>query len=229
VGTTPITLELTAFQPAPATQQVAAAEPEPAEPVAAPAPQDPMPPDPPPQPVAAQPEVIPPSVPEPVRPPEPRVVKPPTAKPSVIAHPVATPKPPPPRRAPSVSPPVAARPPVEQPNVAKAAPPGPVAPLVDGQAAQQYLTALAAQINRSKFYPRASRRLHEQGTVVVSFVILRSGELTELSIAESSGYARLDDAALETLRRLSPFTQIPAAIGRDQWPISVPLAFHLRP
>jgi hypothetical protein len=33
---------------------------------------------------------------------------------------------------------------------------------------------------------------------------------------------------LKTLRRVTPFRPIPEALDRDNWPISVPIAFSLR-
>jgi protein TonB len=99
---------------------------------------------------------------------------------------------------------------------------------IDVEAKQHYLAALAAQIDRRKYYPRAARRLGEEGRVVVHFVIQRNGELTDLRVTESSGSPRLDEAALKTLRRVTPFKPIPVGFGSDQWPISVPITFSLR-
>ncbi len=119
---------------------------------------------------------------------------------------------------------------VEQAVAAKAAPIEPVkptAPAADAQQRQHYLAALAASIDRRKYYPRVSRRRGEEGRVVVSFVIRKTGELTDLTVTESSGSRRLDEAALKTLRRISPFQPIPEALARDAWSITVPIAFHL--
>jgi protein TonB len=93
---------------------------------------------------------------------------------------------------------------------------------------ESYLAELAAQINRKKYYPRASRRFGEEGTVVVSFVLQRDGRVTDLAVAQSSGSERLDEAALTTLERVTPFRPIPDVLQRDDWPISVPIAFNLR-
>ncbi len=106
--------------------------------------------------------------------------------------------------------------------------PSPALPVVSHEQKQHYLAVLAARIDRSKYYPKLSRRLGEEGTVVVSFVIERSGHLSDLAIVESSGHRRLDRAALKTLRRVSPFLPIPDGLQRDNWPISVPISFHLR-
>ena len=91
------------------------------------------------------------------------------------------------------------------PVLAVAAPvatPGP-APIVppDGSA--------ATLRNPPPTYPMESRRRHEQGTVRLRVLISVEGQVREISIAKSSGYERLDHAALETVRkwRFQPGTQ----------------------
>ena len=93
---------------------------------------------------------------------------------------------------------------------------------------QAYLAELVREIHRNKYYPRKARRRAEQGTVLVRFTIEREGGLSAISVASSSGFHRLDDAALETLRRLTPFRPIPVALNRERWPITVPIEFSLR-
>lgn len=201
-----------AEEPPVAEEPPLAEEPPPPEPVAEAPPPPPEPvealPPPPPQTVAKA------DVPRPVKaerrpPPKPR-----RAEPVPPPAPVVASAPPPP-----VAPPVA-------PTIAMAAPA--VAPPRIEAIRSAYLAALAEQIHRHKFYPRASRRFNEQGTVVVRFVIEKDGRLRELSVAESSGIERLDTAALETLRKVTPFEPIPDVLGRDEWPISVPIAFTLQ-
>jgi protein TonB len=48
-------------------------------------------------------------------------------------------------------------------------------------------------------YPPASRRAHETGTVLLSFLIDADGKILESKVERSSGYRRLDDAAREGL------------------------------
>lgn len=93
---------------------------------------------------------------------------------------------------------------------------------------ESYLEALANALHRHKRYPRKARRRDEQGTVMLSFVIERDGRLVDRRIATSSGFDRLDHAALATLHRLDRFQPIPEALGRERWPISVPIEFRLR-
>lgn len=49
-------------------------------------------------------------------------------------------------------------------------------------------------------YPVLSKRRGETGTVSVSFVVGPSGRIEDIQIKESSGYSRLDEAALAAMR-----------------------------
>lgn len=50
-------------------------------------------------------------------------------------------------------------------------------------------------------YPKISRRRGEEGTVVLSIEVLASGKVGHAAITRSSGYARLDDAALKAAQQ----------------------------
>lgn len=50
-------------------------------------------------------------------------------------------------------------------------------------------------------YPSASRRLEEEGTVLLRFLIDVDGKAVKSEIESSSGYARLDEAARQALGR----------------------------
>jgi protein TonB len=49
-------------------------------------------------------------------------------------------------------------------------------------------------------YPPTSRRLGEEGRVVVNVYVLADGRVGDVQVLESSGYERLDAAALEHVR-----------------------------
>jgi periplasmic protein TonB len=95
-------------------------------------------------------------------------------------------------------------------------------------AERAYLTALQEALAREQRYPPQARRRRQTGTATVSCVLQADGYLDEIRIAVSSGDPDLDQAALETLYRLRRFDPIPAALGRDRWPLRVPLIFNLR-
>lgn len=74
---------------------------------------------------------------------------------------------------------------------------------------------------------RAKRRVKggDRGTVVVSFTVSAGGQASGIRVARSSGSAALDEAALESVQRASPFPKIPDGAGRSSWPFSVPIVF----
>jgi len=75
-------------------------------------------------------------------------------------------------------------------------------------------------------YPALSRRLREQGRVLLRVQVSTAGTPLEVTIKESSGFKRLDQAALETVKqwRFTPAKQgnTPLESGVD-----VPLQFFL--
>jgi periplasmic protein TonB len=58
-------------------------------------------------------------------------------------------------------------------------------------------------------YPRASSRLRESGTVIVRVLIDEAGLPKEVQVSTSSGYARLNEAAVAAVRkaRFKPYTE----------------------
>lgn len=58
------------------------------------------------------------------------------------------------------------------------------------------LVNASAHFNAPPHYPQLSRKLREQGTVVLELTVLASGKVTDVRVQQSSGYARLDKAAL---------------------------------
>lgn len=93
---------------------------------------------------------------------------------------------------------------------------------------RQYLAALQRAIARHQRYPMDARRKQQTGIVTVAFVVHADGRIRQARIAKSSGQAALDQAALEALRRLDRFEPIPPSIGRQTWPLQVPIRFDLR-
>ena len=75
-------------------------------------------------------------------------------------------------------------------------------------------------------YPRLSRRLGEAGLVVVRVYVDEAGAPRVVQIAQSSGFARLDDAALASVQRarFKPYSEngVPTA----GW-ARIPIPFEL--
>lgn len=79
-------------------------------------------------------------------------------------------------------------------------PPKPVAPPTDKTPNEQPRADLDYLANRQPGYPPMSRRLKEQGTVRLWVRTDASGAVLEIRLHQSSGYDRLDQAALRAVR-----------------------------
>ncbi len=125
------------------------------------------------------------------------------------------PPPPPPPKA-STPPPPAYVPPVEVAVVPSApsvnaiaavsatpqppAPPAPPAPVVKSEPVRTGAVVNSANCEKPE-YPSASRRMEEEGTVSLRFLIGPDGKVLQSEIDKSSGYKRLDEAARAGLSR----------------------------
>jgi protein TonB len=132
-------------------------------------------------------KIVPPVI---ARPPEPLPVEQPKPKPKPKPRPLPKklPPAPPSERAVSKPPEPALEPPAPAPAEPAQMPVTP--PRVD-----------ASQLkNPAPPYPSLSRRLREEGTVVLELLILADGTVGEIRVQTSSGFPRLDQSALETVR-----------------------------
>jgi protein TonB len=59
-------------------------------------------------------------------------------------------------------------------------------------------------------------------------VIRADGRIGSIRVAKSSGSAELDAAGVATLERLGRFKPIPESVGRERWPLRVPIRFALQ-
>lgn len=66
-----------------------------------------------------------------------------------------------------------------------------------------------ARLERFRRYPNAPRARRQAGIVQVRVSVAGDGSLLALSLEHSSGYALLDQAALDTLRRAAPLPEVP--------------------
>lgn len=94
---------------------------------------------------------------------------------------------------------------------------------------------LAQQYNRDHFryiqqliaskakYPRAARARNQEGTLVVSFIVMPDGKINHLRVVKSSGYELLDQNALESVQKAAPFPK-PPVMAELRVPISYSLS-----
>jgi protein TonB len=115
------------------------------------------------------------------------------------------------------------------PPVATPAPPPPVqAPkAAAGQARQDFVARLLAQLNRFKQYPLAARKARIQGVVMLHFVMDAQGRVLRSDIAKSSGRPVLDAEALALIQRAQPLPPLPADYPTPTLDAVVPVEFSL--
>ncbi len=127
------------------------------------------------------------------------------------------PPPPPPPPTKNLPPPPAYVPPVDVPVTATSSanaiaavtatpqPPAPPPPVVVAAPPPAPAVRTAAVVNSANCakpeYPSASRRLEEEGTVGLRFLVGIDGKVIESEVEKSSGYKRLDEAARAALSR----------------------------
>jgi len=71
---------------------------------------------------------------------------------------------------------------------------------------------LRGRIERAKQYPPEARRQGMEGTTEVQFQIAGDGSVADVTVMKSSGFALLDQASVQTIRRAAPFPFIPGVI-----------------
>ncbi|MFP3567860.1 energy transducer TonB [Paraburkholderia sp. SIMBA_030] len=137
-----------------------------------------------------------------IAPPPPEPAPPVHTKPKVQLKPAPTPEPTPtplPQAAAPSPTPVAAPDPTPPAPAAPAAPAAQAAPAIGRQtmeiAAPKNVSHLDCNIAKPD-YPSLSRRRGETGTAYVKFVVGLTGKLENIELKKSSGFSRLDDAAL---------------------------------
>jgi periplasmic protein TonB len=81
--------------------------------------------------------------------------------------------------------------------------------------------------NPPPVYPMAARRMGMQGKVMLNVEVLAGGMCGQITIQKSSGFAMLDNAALQTVRtwRFLPARQAGRAV--DKW-FMIPIQFYLK-
>jgi protein TonB len=84
----------------------------------------------------------------------------------------------------------------------------------------EYFERLRRHLKRYQRWPEESKK--EKGTAVVTFTISRDGTVRAAEIERSSGYAILDEATLDMLRRASPVPPLPTNFRGEQITISIP-------
>lgn len=124
------------------------------------------------------------------------------------------------------------QPPIQQPvmplasAVANAIPKAPPMDVRQKNPQQQYLSAhflyIKEEIQQSIDYPKVARRMGWEGKVVLSFVVCENGNVIDIRVVKSSGYAVLDKNAITTVKQRAPFPRPPVRAE-----LTLPISYRL--
>jgi TonB family protein len=83
------------------------------------------------------------------------------------------------------------------------------------------------KVAKAKYYPRMARKRGFEGEPIVTFTLGSKGELINLKLIEVSSYKILNEAALETIRRGTPYPSIPEPLGKKSISFNLPISYVL--
>lgn len=91
----------------------------------------------------------------------------------------------------------------------------------------EYLLKLRALIEKHKEYPKRAKRLKQQGKVIVIFEINKNGYIKSINLKSKSQYKRLNNAALDILKKIARFEPIPKELNKTNWAIEIPISYFI--
>lgn len=100
-------------------------------------------------------------------------------------------------------------------------------PTADPQQVAAWMRALEIALQKAKIYPEEARRARAEGVVTLRIVLDAEGGLVGATLAQSSGVAALDAAALDLVARAAPFPAPPGTGAAGQLSLRVPVRYAL--
>lgn len=92
----------------------------------------------------------------------------------------------------------------------------------------RYEASIRLLIDTHKEYPYQARRQDQEGTVEISFVLSRQGQLLEEPVlGKKTRYRLLNNAALEAVTKAVPYPPFPPEFPEEKMAFSITLAFSL--
>jgi protein TonB len=102
-----------------------------------------------------------------------------------------------------------------------------VGPTAEAKIDHQWLAeSLWRRVAELKRYPNSARMNGQEGKVILKAVIRSDGQLADVFVLKSSGYAALDMAAMEAVKLACPL-HMKHAIGKPQIVVSLPIVYSL--
>lgn len=93
----------------------------------------------------------------------------------------------------------------------------------DGGGIRYDFSYVRERILKNLRFPATARQQGQTGKIVVSFNLLADGQVEQIAIVASSGHDILDQAVIDTIRRVAPFPKPPLSAQ-----LVLPIVFHLK-
>jgi len=89
----------------------------------------------------------------------------------------------------------------------------------------EYVRQVSQQIRRNFTYPWAAKEANLKGSVRLALRVYYTGELLDVEIRQSSGYAVLDENAVNTVKKVAPYPAFPAQMKQKELWIDLPVVY----
>jgi len=96
------------------------------------------------------------------------------------------------------------------------------------EAILRYQDMVRRKIQQARKYPRWAKKQEYEGTSFVAFTLLSNGMIEDVRIVHSSGFDLLDQEAISTVKRASPFKPIPEKFNRSTLKMKLAIVFQLQ-
>ena len=84
-----------------------------------------------------------------------------------------------------------------------------------------------SRILKAKYYPSLARKRGWEGEPVIEFMLARNGSLLSSTVALTSSYKILDDAAMDAIKNAAPYPKIPDPLKMNSIRFKLPISFIL--
>ena len=94
------------------------------------------------------------------------------------------------------------------------------------QSKAHVISALNNELRQYFIYPRLAQKRNWQGKVLVSVQIRANGDIKNIQISQSSGYSVLDNAAIDSMRKIKKLSGISSWLANDVF-LNIPVIYQL--
>ncbi len=90
-----------------------------------------------------------------------------------------------------------------------------------------YLAKVRKMIEQRKKYPKAAKRMRQEGVVKVKFTIGKNGVIRNIRLAGKCSYMKLNKAAMKILKKIRAFAPIPKELSERYLSLTVPIRYKI--